>query len=67
MRAVILGFFMLAGVSGCATSPIPTRAAQTVPADHIYRIEQIPREGNAQAGETQPILLGDGGARPYRI
>ena len=48
MKAAVLGFIVLISISGCATSPIPMRDAQSVPAERIFRTEQISYEGNAR-------------------
>jgi len=48
MKAVVLGFIVLISISGCATSQMPTKDAQTVPADRIFRTEHLPHEGNAR-------------------
>ena len=49
MKAVVLGFIVLISISGCATSPIPTKDAQAVPDNRIFRAERLPYEGNARA------------------
>lgn len=50
MKAAAIGFIILIiGVSGCATSTIPTKDAVFVPADRIFRTQQLPQGGNVQA------------------
>lgn len=56
MKAIVLGFIVLTGISGCATTPVTTKEAQAVPGDRILRTERLPIEGNAQA-----LFVRDGG------
>ena len=49
MKAIVLGFVVLINISGCATSPVSIKDAQTVPADRILRMERLPLDGNARA------------------
>ena len=48
MKTIVLGFIVLIGISGCATSPTATKDAQAAPLDRIFRTGQLPYEGNAR-------------------
>ena len=61
MKTVVLGFIVLIGISGCATSPIPIKDAQVVPADRILRTEKLPYDSNARALFVRDVGFTGGG------
>lgn len=46
-------------VAGCATSPISTRESISIPAERVFRTEQLPLEGNVKVIFVRDVgLLG---------
>lgn len=49
MKFITYGFALLFILTGCATSPMPIKEAQSVPGERIFRTENELVDGNAQA------------------